>query len=240
MDIILIGYGRMGKEIEKIAVSRGHRIILALHEENTAEFTEENLKKADVAIEFTRPEAAPENVNRCLKAGTSIVSGTTGWNDKIQEAKDLATSSATSFIHASNFSPGVNLFFALNEHLAGLMQNFEQYDVSMTEIHHTKKLDAPSGTAITLAEGVLSKISRKKNWKLKEEAGQDDLSIKAIREGDVPGTHQIQYSSSIDDITITHEAHNRQGFALGAVLAAEYINGKTGVFTMRDVLKLNS
>lgn len=236
MNIALIGYGKMGKAIERIAMERNHEIVLRITQENLKDFTQENLKSADVAIEFSQPEAAFENVSTCLQAGVSVVCGTTGWNKQFAEAQDNAKQSTAALIQASNFSVGVNIFFEVNKMLAGLMKNYVQYDVSVEETHHTQKLDAPSGTAITVAEQILSELPRKNKW-VKETAGHaEDLAIKSFRVDEVPGTHIVKYSSEIDDIEIMHTAHSRDGFALGAVLAAEFIQGKIGVFTMRDVL----
>ena len=229
----------MGREIEAAAVNRGHEVVLKIDIDNIDEFTPDNLAKADVAIEFTRPDTALGNVLRCLNSSTPVVCGTTGWADKLDEAVNLCRSKNGSFLWASNFSLGVNLFFKLNSYLAGLMNRFNQYDASMTEIHHTKKLDIPSGTAITLAEGVISKLDCKKSWSsgcTVGNSGKDILEIESIREGDVPGIHTVCYKSECDSITITHEAYTRQGFALGAVIAAEYIMVRKGVFSMEDVL----
>lgn len=238
MNIALIGYGKMGKAIEKIALERGHRIVLKITQENIAEMTDENLRKADVAIEFTSPEVAKKNVIHCLRAGVPVVCGTTGWNQHIPEAKHAALENKTAFLQASNFSIGVNIFFEINKLLASLMNGQEEYKVTVEETHHTEKKDAPSGTAITIAEQIMEQVDRLKHWTLypdkKQEA--DLLPIIAHREENVPGTHNVKYSSGIDDIEIIHTAHNREGFAKGAVLAAEYIAGKMGIFTMKDVL----
>lgn len=199
------------------------------------ELTEDNLKKADAVIEMTQPEAAKENIIKCLKAGVPVTSGTTGWNLDIPEANKAAEDYGTAFLYASNYSVGVNIFFEVNQLLAKLMGNQPEYDVRMTEIHHTQKKDSPSGTAITLANQVLDQVTRKTKWS-EEEKTDDTLHITALREEGVPGTHTVTYTSAIDDIEITHTAHNRNGFALGAVLAAEFIAGKKGVFTMKDVL----
>ena len=226
----------MGKAIEEIAVNRGHEIVLRISAENLEDFTSENLKKADVAIEFSHPEAALENVLSCLKAGVPTVCGTTGWNEHLGKAKLACNENNTSFLHASNFSIGVNIFFEINKRLAALMNDQPNYDVLIDETHHTEKKDAPGGTAITLAEQVLSNLDRKKHW-VKEEANADDeMAIISHRIANVPGTHIIKYSSDIDDIEIKHTAHSRKGFASGAVLAAEYIADKKGVFDMQHVL----
>lgn len=235
MNIALIGYGKMGKTIEQIALERGHNIVLKISSSNMDELTEENLKKANAVIEMTQPEAAKENVLACLKAGVPVTSGTTGWNLDIPEVAKAAEDYGTAFLYASNYSVGVNIFFEVNQLLAKLMGTQAEYDVRMTEIHHTQKKDSPSGTAITLANQVLDKLTRKTKWS-EEEKGDNILHITALREEGVPGTHTVTYSSPIDNIEITHIAHNRNGFALGAVLAAEFIAGKKGVFTMKDVL----
>ena len=239
MNIAIIGYGKMGKVIEEIAIKRGHTIVLKISSSNAHELTTENLKKADAAIEMTQPEAAKNNVLLCLEAGVPVTSGTTGWNTEIPEAHKAAQNNNTAFLYASNYSVGVNIFFELNQALAKLMNGHGDYDVKMTEIHHTQKKDSPSGTAITLANQVIDNLSRKTKWS-EEETGDDILHITALREEGVPGTHTVTYTSAIDDIEITHTAHNRTGFALGAVLAAEFIAGKKGVFTMKDVLGINA
>jgi 4-hydroxy-tetrahydrodipicolinate reductase len=237
MNIALIGYGKMGQAIEAIALQHGHTIVLKITAANAAEMTTANLKKADVAIEFTNPHSAKENVLKCLNAGVPTVSGTTGWNNELHEAQHKAQENNTAFLHASNFSVGVNLFFEVNKQLAQLMNEQEDYNVFIEEIHHTQKKDSPSGTAITLAEQILARLHRKKNWQETSAVNTDEiLSIQAFREENIPGTHVITYTSAIDDITIKHTAHNRSGFAKGAVLAAEYIFGKIGNFTMNDVL----
>ncbi len=237
MKIALIGYGKMGKEIEQITLSRGHEIFLKICAENLHEFTIENLKKADVAIEFTTPDAALKNIFTCIDAGVPVVVGTTGWNMHLKEVKDYCQKNNGTLLYASNFSVGVNLFFALNKYLAELMAPYNQYNVIMEEIHHTQKLDAPSGTAISLANDILAVHPTKKQWSL-EKNDAENLFINAKRINSVPGTHSIKYSSEIDDIEIIHTAHNRKGFATGAVIAAEWILGKKGVYTMNDVLNI--
>ncbi|MFV8226506.1 4-hydroxy-tetrahydrodipicolinate reductase [Christiangramia aquimixticola] len=231
MKIALLGYGRMGKTIEKIAMDRGHEIVVKI----TGDIEEHDLSKADVAIDFSIPDAAFKNITTCFKNNVPVVSGTTGWLDDFNKATDICKEKNSAFIYASNFSLGVNVFFELNRKLAGMMQGLEDYSVEIEEIHHTKKLDAPSGTAITLAEQILEDNSRLNSWKL-EEAGENELPIHAKRIEDVPGTHTVTYDSTIDSIEIKHTAKSREGFALGAVVAAEFLNGKTGVFTMKDVL----
>lgn len=237
MKLALIGYGKMGHEIEQIAISRGHEIVSIIDVSNLNDFESEAFKSADVAIEFTRPDAALENYRRAFKAGVPVVAGTTGWLDHIDEIKSACENDGKTFFYASNFSLGVNIFFALNKYLAKIMDGFKDYDVSMKEIHHIHKLDEPSGTAITLAEGVLENINRKDNWTLSKEHADNELYIEAIREGEVPGYHSIIYDSPVDTITITHDAKSRKGFALGAVVAAEFTCGKKGFLTMSDMLK---
>lgn len=237
MKLALIGYGKMGHEIEQIAISRGHEIVSIIDVSNLNDFESEAFKSADVAIEFTRPDAALENYRRAFKAGVPVVAGTTGWLDHIDEIKSACENDGKTFFYASNFSLGVNIFFALNKYLSKIMDGFKDYDVSMKEIHHIHKLDEPSGTAITLAEGVLENITRKDNWTLSKEHADNELYIEAIREGEVPGYHSIIYDSPVDTITITHDAKSRKGFALGAVVAAEFTCGKKGFLTMSDMLK---
>lgn len=236
MKIALIGYGKMGKTIEKLAVARGHEIVLKIDVSNYDELTTENLRKADVAIEFTRPESAINNIQSCFKAGIPIVSGTTGWVEKKGEVDALCKSYKGAFFYASNYSVGVNIFFALNRYLATLMKTQPQYDIEMEEIHHTEKLDAPSGTAITLAEGIMEQISSKKEWINQPSQQTDLLPIISKRIPKVKGTHQINYTSAIDDLEIKHVAHSREGFANGAIQAAEWIIGKEGCFGMQDML----
>lgn len=233
MNIGLFGYGKMGKMIEQIALDRGHSITAKI-EANTFDIDFESM---DVAIDFSTPDAAFDNITSCFENGVPVISGTTGWLENYTEAEKVCQEKKGAFIYASNFSLGVNIFFELNAHLAKMMSGLEQYKVSMEEIHHTQKLDAPSGTAITLAEGIINNSAYKK-WQL-DESGTDTIPIKSIREGMVPGTHSISYESAVDKIEIKHEAYNREGFALGAVIAAEWIQGKTGVFSMKDVLNLS-
>ncbi len=240
MKIALIGYGKMGKTIEKIACSRGHEIVCIIDADNQEDFNSEAFKSADAAIEFTMPSAAFSNCCKALENGVAVISGSTGWIDRLPEAKALCESKDGAMLYSSNFSIGVNIFFAVNKYLAKLMNGFSQYDVDMKEIHHIHKLDHPSGTAITLAEGVLGNIDRKKAWTEDINAGVDQLKITAEREGEVPGTHIINYTSSVDKITIEHEAFSREGFALGAVVAAEWIKGRKGWFTMDDMLNLKN
>jgi len=232
MKIALLGYGRMGQAIERIAINRGHDIVI-----KTSKDSGYNIKDADVAIDFSIPDAAFNNISNCLNNDVPVISGTTGWLDKYNDTVSLCKKNKGAFIYASNFSLGVNIFFELNEILAKMMTKLEDYKVDIEEIHHTKKLDAPSGTAITLAEGVIKNHSQYSSWKL-DKSAENTLPITAKRIPDVPGTHIITYKSDIDTIKIEHEAHSRQGFALGAVIAAEWIIGKTGVFTMKDVLNI--
>ncbi|MCD8447850.1 4-hydroxy-tetrahydrodipicolinate reductase [Tenacibaculum finnmarkense] len=232
MKIALLGYGRMGKEIEKIALQRGHEIIIKASGTATYDIT-----KADVAIDFSIPDAAFNNISHCVNNQIPVISGTTGWLEKYDSIVELCNQKQGAFIYASNFSLGVNVFFELNKQLAKMMQTLDQYTISIEEIHHTKKLDAPSGTAITLAEGIIEN-SAKKAWELDAKTSEENIPITAIRTPDVPGTHTTTYDSIVDSIAIKHTAHNRQGFALGAVIAAEWLADKTGVFTMRDVLNL--
>lgn len=238
MKIGLVGYGKMGQMIEEIALQRGHEIVLRISIDNLEHFTEEKVAKADVAIEFTGPDSAFENVKKCLSFGVPVVSGSTGWNEKLDEAKQFCLQTQSAFLHASNFSVGVNIFFQVNKLLARLMASQPAYEVTLKEIHHTQKKDAPSGTAVTLAEQVLANIGRKKTWVNEPTSNNEELSIISERIDPAPGTHYVKYSSEIDDIEIIHTAHSRQGFALGAVLAAEFLAGKTGVFSMDDVLHL--
>lgn len=239
MNIALIGYGKMGKTIERIATERGHNVVMRISTANKHEMTADNLRAVDVAIEFTIPEAARENVEQCLKAGVSVVCGTTGWGHELDHSKLKAIENGVAFLWASNFSVGVNIFFEVNKLLASLMNNQPAYDVTIEETHHTQKKDAPSGTAITIAEQILDNIERKKHWTKGVAANNDLLPVIAHRIENVPGTHNVKYTSAIDDIEIIHTAHNRDGFALGAVLAAEYIAGKQGIFEMKDVLGIH-
>jgi 4-hydroxy-tetrahydrodipicolinate reductase len=238
MKIALIGYGKMGHAIEEIALQRGHEIVLKIGIENIQDNTIENIKKADVAIEFTGPEIAFDNVIRCLEAGVPVVSGSTGWLQRFDEAKAYCAKKNGALLYASNFSVGVNIFFAINKKLAELMAPHKEYDVSLTEIHHTQKKDAPSGTAITLAEGILNVIDQKKKWVNEVSKKPEELQIISERIDPAPGTHTITYTSDIDDIEIKHTAHNRKGFATGAVLAAEFLQNKKGIYSMSDVLGL--
>ncbi len=236
MNIALIGYGKMGHVIERIAVKRGHSIVCTFSSANANELTAERLERADVAIEFTNPESALSNVMACLDAGICVVSGTTGWNDSVPVVHAHLQGANVGFIHASNFSIGVNLFFELNKYLASLLQSHSEYKPLIVETHHTQKKDAPSGTAISLANQIISNNLDYRSWALQNDAAPGVIPVISHRIDPVPGTHTVSYRSEIDDIEITHTAHNRDGFALGAVMAAEYIYGKTGIFTMSDVL----
>jgi len=238
MKIALIGYGKMGKAIEEIALSKGHEIVLKIDANNTSDFTKDNIQKADVAIEFTGPHTAFENISKCIQWAVPVVSGSTGWLDHFEKAKKLCEEKKGCLLYASNFSIGVNLFFEINKQVAALMEPYDNYDVSMTETHHTEKKDAPSGTAISLAEQILAKIGRKNKWVNETSSETSDLIIRSERIDPAPGTHTVSYESAIDSIEITHTAHTRKGFASGAVLAAEFANQKMGIFTMKDVLGL--
>ncbi|HEX8357836.1 MAG TPA: 4-hydroxy-tetrahydrodipicolinate reductase, partial [Segetibacter sp.] len=229
---------KMGKAIEEVAIKNGHEIVLRISIENTEDMTLQNLQKADVAIEFTGPESAVENLQKCFDANVPVVCGSTGWLGKWNEIQAQCVDKNAALIYASNFSIGVNLFFELNTYLATLMAKYENYNVQLEEIHHTQKKDAPSGTAITLAEQVLAEVQRKKNWVNQPAAHAEELEIISARVDPAPGTHKVKYTSEIDDIEIVHTAHNRTGFAAGAVKAAEFLQGKKGLFTMKDVLGL--
>ncbi len=244
MKIALIGYGKMGKEIEKTALERKHEIILCIDINNAEGFTIPELSKADVAIEFSTPAAAPSNILNCFRAGVPVVCGTTGWIEKIDEIKKICLEKNQAFFYSSNYSIGVNILFEINRRLAEIMNTRPDYDISITETHHTQKLDAPSGTAITLAEDILSRVKRKKNWINLRDAqptgGEHtgELPITSFRVQNVPGIHTIKYVSGVDSIELTHAAFSRKGFALGAVLAAEWIQGKKGTFGMQDMIRI--
>ncbi|MBI5373755.1 MAG: 4-hydroxy-tetrahydrodipicolinate reductase [Sphingobacteriales bacterium] len=238
MRIALIGYGKMGKAIEEIALHRGHEVVLRIDQPNLHEFTRENLSKADAAIEFTGPHSAFDNVKKCLEFGVPVVSGSTGWTGRLDELKKLREEKNGAFAYSSNFSVGVNIFFEINKRLAALMAPHKEYEVILEETHHTQKKDAPSGTAITLAEQVLAEVKRKKQWVNELSDNPEDLEIISQRIDPAPGTHSVKYSSVIDTIEIIHTAHNRTGFATGAVLAAEFLKDRKGFFTMKEVLGL--
>lgn len=233
MKIALVGYGKMGKIIDKIALQRGHEVVARLSETPTTK----SLNNADVVIEFSIPEVAFNNIKTCLESKIPVVCGTTGWLDKKGEIEKITLQNQSAFLYGSNFSLGVNLFFALNQKLAQLMNPFVEYNCQLEEFHHVHKKDAPSGTAISIAEGIIENSSSFNSWKLGETVG-DQLGIFAIREEDVPGTHSVFYKSEVDEIEIKHTAFSRNGFALGAIIAAEWIFGKKGNFTMKDVLGL--
>ncbi len=225
----------MGREIEKIALDRHHEIVLVIDINNIDDLKSDKFKECDVAIEFSVPSAVLDNIYSCFNAGVPMVTGTTGWHEKYEEIKNLCHQGKHALFHASNFSVGVNLFFAINELTAKLLNNFPEYDVQMSESHHIHKLDAPSGTAISLAEILIKELERKNSWKL-QSGDTDSIPIEAIREGEITGIHNVIYDSEMDYIELKHHAKSRKGFALGAVLAAEYIQNKTGIFTMRDLL----
>ena len=238
MRIVLIGYGKMGKAIEEVALQRGHEIVLKIDQPNLDDFTKENLSRADAAIEFTSPHTAYENIKKCIEYGVPVVCGSTGWAERLDGVKKINEEKKGSFIYSSNYSVGVNIFFEINKRLAALMQPHKEYEVILEETHHTEKRDAPSGTAISLAEQILNSVRRKKQWVNKVSDDPHDLEIISKRIDPAPGTHSITYSSAIDDIEIIHTAHNRKGFATGAVLAAEFLKDKKGFFEMKDVLGL--
>ena len=238
MNIALIGYGKMGKAIEEIAISRGHSVVVKFNSQNPLESSQ--LRTTDVAIEFSQPDLALKHIKLCADGQIPIVVGTTAWEEHLAEIINHIDKREASLIYSSNFSIGVNLFFEMNKHLARLMNDQTEYEASITEIHHTHKIDAPSGTAVTLAKDLISNHPTYSSWKLtgqSENMEKSDLPISAIREENVPGTHLISYTSEIDTLTIEHQAHNRKGFALGAVIAAEFIHKKQGVYTMSDILK---
>jgi 4-hydroxy-tetrahydrodipicolinate reductase len=240
MKIALLGYGKMGKTIEKLALQRGHEIVLKIGSSNLVDLNATAIKKADVAIDFSLPSTAVSNITFCFNNNTPVISGTTGWLGDYESVLKKCWEKKAAFIYASNFSIGVNLFFELNRKLAELMEGHTEYRARMTETHHTEKLDAPSGTAISLAKDLIEMNADYSSWSLDvgQEKDTDFLNITALRKPDVPGTHEIAYSSVIDTIEIKHTAHNREGFALGAIVAAEWIFGKEGVFNMKDVLSL--
>ncbi len=237
MKIALIGYGKMGKAIEEIALQKGYEVVLKINDENLIDFTKENLLKCDVAIEFTNPENAVENMRTCLNAGVPVVCGSTGWVAQEDEIKKYCTEYNGALLFSSNFSIGVNIFFEINKRLAALMAGQKGYNVSIEETHHTQKKDAPSGTAISIAQQIISERSDKNNWTLNPTPNAEEILIESKRIDPAPGTHHVRYTSAIDDIEIIHTAHSRKGFAAGALAAAEFIAGKKGIFSMSDVLK---
>jgi len=239
MKIALLGYGRMGKEVERAALARNHSIIARIDNSEDLQQQTGILKSCDVAIEFTSPEAVVQNLLFCFREKIAVVTGTTGWYSRKDEVIRACNESGGSLFYASNFSIGVNIFFEINRQLARLMNGHDEYQVSMEEIHHIHKLDAPSGTAISLANGILSEYPKKKAWVSGDASSDDQLGIRSLREGEIPGTHRVEWRSSVDTIRIEHEAFNRQGFASGAVLAAEFLAGKKGIFEMKDLLQLS-
>ncbi|MGE0089637.1 MAG: 4-hydroxy-tetrahydrodipicolinate reductase [Bacteroidales bacterium] len=238
MRIALIGYGKIGKEIEKIALSRGHSIDLIIDKNNEHDLNSTKISAIDVAIEFTSPESAIKNIQKCFELNIPIVCGTTGWTKELDSVVQYCKSNNKTFFYASNYSLGVNIFFKVNNVLAKIMNDYKAYEPHIEETHHTQKLDAPSGTAITLADGLIQSIERKTKWVKENASDKNELVIKSFREGQVPGNHKVIYESTFDTIRIEHDAKSRQGFALGAVLAAEFIAGKTGYFTMNDLLNI--
>jgi 4-hydroxy-tetrahydrodipicolinate reductase len=236
MNIALIGYGRMGHEIESMALRRGHKIGLIIDIDNMNDLCREKLVGIDVVIEFSSPSSAFENVIKCLEFSVPVVSGTTGWLDNYEKAASTCRDRNTSFIHSSNFSIGVNLLMMLNEELARHISKYDDYTVTVEEIHHTKKLDAPSGTAISLVSGILEGHPGYRGWRFEDNKEDGMIPVRAVREGDVPGTHTVTWESDVDRIILRHEARNRKGLALGAVVAAEYIHSRKGVFTMKEIM----
>jgi 4-hydroxy-tetrahydrodipicolinate reductase len=245
MKIALLGYGKMGKIIEKIAIDRKHEVVLKIDYDNQHELTAENLQQADVAIEFSTPATVLGNIRRCFEAGVPVVVGTTGWYSELEQVKEQCAQSDNAMIYASNFSVGVNVFFYVNRVLARLMNNYPYYDIQVEEIHHTQKLDSPSGTAIAIAEGIIENLDAKKEWvnvlaadaaeTADENINSDQLLIESFRIDSVPGTHTVIYDSEVDMIEFKHTAHNRNGFALGAVMAAEWIRGRKGFFPVEEM-----
>jgi 4-hydroxy-tetrahydrodipicolinate reductase len=243
MKFALIGYGKMGKTIAQVIAdqNQGDEIVLTISDDNLADLTTANLQKADVAIEFTRPDAAIGNIYQCFEAGVPVVVGTTAWLHRLDEVKQQCAAMNGSLFYAPNFSIGVNIFFEINKRLAAIMNHQPQYNVAIEEIHHLEKLDAPSGTAIKTAEVILEELHHKKQWLLEAdntEAGSTDIGITALRQPHVPGTHTVTYSSADDEIQLIHQAHSRRGFALGAVAAARWLPGRKGVYDMKDLLNL--
>ena len=236
MNIAIIGYGKMGHEIEIICRERGHNIVCTIDANEEAKFESNEFKSADVAIEFSSPKSALNNYKQAFAANIPVVSGTTGWLDDIEEVRKACEKDGQTFFYASNFSLGVNILFAVNKHLANIMNDFPEYEVHIDETHHIHKLDAPSGTALTIADGILQSLEHKKQWKLDQQNSKEDLRINAFREGEVAGIHTIKYESEVDSITLSHDAKSRKGFALGAVVAAEFTANKKGFLGMEDLL----
>ena len=240
MNIALIGYGKMGKEIEQIAISRGHSIVLKVDIANASSYSIDELKKADVAIEFSTPESVISNIDKCFEANVPVVVGTTGWLKHLDEVKQKCTDKNQTLFYTSNYSIGVNLFFKVNEYLAKLMNAYTTYSISMEEVHHVHKLDSPSGTAISLANQIIENNDLKQKWVNQSTDNKNELEIISKRIDEVPGTHTVTYSSEVDEISMTHTAHSRKGFALGAVIAAEWSKGKKGIFGMNDLLNTDN
>ena len=238
MKIAIIGYGKIGQMIESTALDRGHVVGSRIDLGDDRLMTPANLLEHDIAIEFTGPDAAFDNISRCLDAGLPVVSGSTGWTERLDELKNRCGKEGLALLYASNFSLGVNILFHLNRQLARIMDRHEQYDVNLTEVHHIQKVDAPSGTALSLAEDIIRKIERKNNWSMEDKGSKDELKIEAIRDGKVPGIHEVHYESEYDELILRHSAKDRRGFALGAVIAAEFLKDKKGFYTMEDVLNL--
>lgn len=240
MKIAIIGYGRMGKEIESAAIARGHEIIARVDTPEDWEINSEILKQADVAIEFSIPESAPGNILKCFASNIPVVSGTTGWNDSMEQVRSFCQERKGSFFYAANFSIGMNIFFEVNKRLAQLMKEFKEYEISIEETHHIQKVDAPSGTAIRLANDIVKEIEHKKGWSGIDKLGNNEIGIRSIREGNITGIHTVTYDSEFDSIEITHNAKNRRGFAIGAVMAAEWLPGRKGCFGMNDLLNMKT
>lgn len=237
MRAAIIGYGKMGREIERVLLDRGHEVSLIIDLDNSNELDAEHLKGIDVALEFSTPTTAYNNIKKCLELGVAVVSGTTGWTERLQEIKELCTECDSALFYASNYSLGVNLLFRLNRRLAQLMNSFEQYNVSIQEIHHTQKKDSPSGTAITIAEDIIEQMERKQGWVNEPTTDPLKIEIESVREGMIPGIHTITYNSEVDTLELRHEIKSRRTLAEGAVIAAEFLCGKRGVYSMEDLLK---
>ncbi len=240
MNIAIIGYGRMGKEIEKVLLNRGHHVSYKIDQDNFNDINKMTSKDVDIAIEFTNPDSAYKNILKCFQLNIPVISGTTGWTNQLPDIKERSFKEKKGFLYASNFSVGVNILFAVNKKLAKIMNSHPEYNISIEEVHHAKKLDSPSGTAITLAEGIIHNIGHLNTWQLTDNPKDDTLAINSIRKGKVPGIHEIKYDSSADVISLSHSAKSRAGFALGAVLAAEFMQGKRNYYEMKDVLHLNT
>lgn len=244
MKVVLFGYGKMGKAIEQVILEKNnshaypvHEVVLKVDADNMDTISTEALQQADVAIEFTAPQSAYRNILKCFDANIPVVCGTTGWTDKLDELRSTCESNGQTFFYASNFSIGVNIFFEINRTLAKIMDKQPQYDINVHEVHHTEKLDAPSGTAITIAQDIINSVERKQEWVNRKQEKSDELGIRSYREKDVPGIHIINYESEVDSIELKHTAHSRKGFALGAVTAAEWVHDKKGFFGMKDMLR---